>query len=96
MAEVNITPRERPYLVSGPVKLTDVDGREIEHPDRWPSVAAATPQTSLSATHPRHDRLRRHARETDRSPLSTTPASVARRIQPSALACLQHRGQRFP
>ena len=23
-----------PYLVSGPVKLTDVDGREIPHPDQ--------------------------------------------------------------
>lgn len=34
MAEVNITPSEDgPYLVSGPVKLTDVDGREIAHDD---------------------------------------------------------------
>ena len=35
MADVNITPSENgPYLVSGPVKLTDVDGREIPHPDQ--------------------------------------------------------------
>jgi CDGSH-type Zn-finger protein len=33
--DVNITPSENgPYLVSGPVHLTDVDGREIEHPDQ--------------------------------------------------------------
>jgi CDGSH-type Zn-finger protein len=32
---VTITPSENgPYLVSGPVRLTDVDGREIEHPDQ--------------------------------------------------------------
>jgi CDGSH-type Zn-finger protein len=35
MAEVNITPCEDgPYLVSGAVYLTDVDGREIPHPDQ--------------------------------------------------------------
>jgi CDGSH-type Zn-finger protein len=34
MADVNITPSENgPNLVSGPVRLTDVDGREIPHPD---------------------------------------------------------------
>jgi CDGSH-type Zn-finger protein len=34
MADVTITPSENgPYLVSGPVLLTDVDGREIPHPD---------------------------------------------------------------
>ncbi len=34
MAEVNITPSEDgPYVITGPVSLTDVDGREIEHPD---------------------------------------------------------------
>ena len=34
MADVNITPTEDgPYMVSGPVTLTDVDGRVIEHPD---------------------------------------------------------------
>ncbi len=34
MAEVNITPSENgPYFVSGPVTLTDVDGRVIEHAD---------------------------------------------------------------
>jgi CDGSH-type Zn-finger protein len=34
MADVNITPTENgPYLVSGPMRLTDVDGREIPHPD---------------------------------------------------------------
>jgi CDGSH-type Zn-finger protein len=34
MAEVNITPSENgPYIVSGTVTLTDVDGRVIEHPD---------------------------------------------------------------
>ena len=34
MTDVNITPTEDgPYLVSGPVTLTDVDGREIPHPD---------------------------------------------------------------
>jgi CDGSH-type Zn-finger protein len=33
--DVNITPSENgPYLVSGPVRLTDVDGREIDHPDQ--------------------------------------------------------------
>src|SRR5947208_1825623 len=35
MPDVNITPSENgPYLVSGPVHLTDVDGREIPHPDQ--------------------------------------------------------------
>jgi CDGSH-type Zn-finger protein len=34
MADVSITPSENgPYIVSGPVRLQDVDGREIEHPD---------------------------------------------------------------
>ena len=34
MADVTITPSENgPYIVSGPVHLQDVDGREIEHPD---------------------------------------------------------------
>ena len=34
MADANITPSDDgPYLVSGPVQLTDVDGREIPHPD---------------------------------------------------------------
>ena len=32
--EVTITPSENgPYIVTGPVRLQDVDGREIEHPD---------------------------------------------------------------
>jgi CDGSH-type Zn-finger protein len=32
--DVTITPSENgPYIVSGPVRLQDVDGREIEHPD---------------------------------------------------------------
>jgi CDGSH-type Zn-finger protein len=32
MDEVNITPSENgPYLVSGEVRLTDVDGRELPH-----------------------------------------------------------------
>ena len=32
MSDVNITPSKNgPYLVSGPVHLTDVDGREIPH-----------------------------------------------------------------
>jgi CDGSH-type Zn-finger protein len=35
MPDVTITPSEDgPYIVSGPVRLTDVDGREIEHPDQ--------------------------------------------------------------
>jgi CDGSH-type Zn-finger protein len=35
MGEVNITPSEDgPYLVAGPVILTDVDGREIPHRDQ--------------------------------------------------------------
>ena len=35
MADVDITATEKgPYLVSGPVMLTDVDGREIPHPDQ--------------------------------------------------------------
>ena len=30
----SITPSENgPYVVSGSVRLTDIDGREIEHPD---------------------------------------------------------------
>jgi CDGSH-type Zn-finger protein len=34
MPDPNITPSENgPYLVSGLVRLTDVDGREIPHPD---------------------------------------------------------------
>jgi len=34
MADANITPSENgPYIVSGPVRLTDVDGGEIPHPD---------------------------------------------------------------
>jgi len=34
MADVNITPTENgPYLVSGPVELTDPDGRVIPHED---------------------------------------------------------------
>jgi CDGSH-type Zn-finger protein len=34
LAEVNITPSQGgPYIVSGSVTLTDVDGRVIEHPD---------------------------------------------------------------
>jgi len=34
MADANITPSENgPYIVSGPVRLTDVDGSEIPHPD---------------------------------------------------------------
>lgn len=33
MADANITPSENgPYIVSGPVSITDVDGREIPHP----------------------------------------------------------------
>jgi CDGSH-type Zn-finger protein len=35
MPDVTITPSEDgPYLISGPVLLTDVDGREIPHPDQ--------------------------------------------------------------
>ena len=35
MPDVTITPSEDgPYLVSGPVSLTYVDGREIPHPDQ--------------------------------------------------------------
>jgi CDGSH-type Zn-finger protein len=35
MSDVNITPSDGgPYLVSGPVHLTDVDGREIPHPNQ--------------------------------------------------------------
>ena len=34
--EVTITPSENgPYLVSGPVRLTAPDGREIPHPARF-------------------------------------------------------------
>jgi CDGSH-type Zn-finger protein len=34
MVDVNITPSENgPYLVSGAVRLTDVDGRDIPHGD---------------------------------------------------------------
>ena len=34
MADATITPSTNgPYLVSGTVHLTDVDGREIPHPD---------------------------------------------------------------
>jgi CDGSH-type Zn-finger protein len=32
MADINITPSENgPYLVSGAVRLTDVDGRDVPH-----------------------------------------------------------------
>lgn len=32
MADVNVTPSENgPYLVSGEVRLTDVDGRDVPH-----------------------------------------------------------------
>jgi CDGSH-type Zn-finger protein len=32
MSDVNITPSENgPYLVSGAVRLTDVDGRDVPH-----------------------------------------------------------------
>jgi len=35
MPDVTITPSEDgPYLISGSVLLTDVDGREIPHPDQ--------------------------------------------------------------
>jgi CDGSH-type Zn-finger protein len=35
MADVNVTISENgPYVVTGPVKLTDVDGREIPHRDQ--------------------------------------------------------------
>ena len=35
MPDVTITPTEDgPYQVSGPVRLTDADGREIPHPIR--------------------------------------------------------------
>jgi CDGSH-type Zn-finger protein len=35
MADVNITPSTNgPYLVTGPVNVTDVDGRVIAHPDQ--------------------------------------------------------------
>ena len=45
MADVNITPSENgPYIVSGPVALTDIDGRVIEHPD--PMVMCRCGQSS--------------------------------------------------
>jgi hypothetical protein len=51
MADVTITPSENgPYLVSGPVRLTDVDGREIPTPIRCRSAVVAIPATSPSAT----------------------------------------------
>jgi CDGSH-type Zn-finger protein len=35
MPDLTITPSlNGPYLVSGAVRLTDVDGREISHPDQ--------------------------------------------------------------
>ena len=35
MSEVNITPSEDgPYIVTGPVRITDVDGREIPHDEQ--------------------------------------------------------------
>jgi CDGSH-type Zn-finger protein len=35
MPDVTITPSlNGPYLVSGQLRLTDVDGREIPHPDQ--------------------------------------------------------------
>jgi CDGSH-type Zn-finger protein len=35
MPDVTITPSlNGPYLISGRVRLTDVDGREISHPDQ--------------------------------------------------------------
>jgi CDGSH-type Zn-finger protein len=35
MPDITITPSlNGPYLISGTVRLTDVDGREIPHPDQ--------------------------------------------------------------
>ena len=65
MPDVNITPSENgPYIVSGPVTLTDVDGRVIEHPD--PDVDVPMRRILEQAVlrrHTRHDRLRRHPGE---------------------------------
>ena len=53
MADVTITPSENgPYLVSGPVKLTDIDGREIPYPDQMALAVAGARTTSRSATAP--------------------------------------------
>ena len=65
MADVNITPSENgPYLVSGPVKLTDVDGREIpaSRPD-GPLPLRSLEQQAVLRRHPPHHRLRRNAEE---------------------------------
>src|SRR5438105_2801565 len=44
MPDVTITPSEDgPYLVSGEVRLTDVDGREIPHPDLLDANKIADP-----------------------------------------------------
>jgi hypothetical protein len=48
MAEVSITPSvDGPYLVSGAVHLTDIDGREIPHPDQMALAVVAIPTTNL-------------------------------------------------
>ena len=65
MPDVNITPSENgPYIVSGPVTLAAPDGREIEHPDPMAMCRCGhSSQQAVLRRHPRHDRLRRHARE---------------------------------
>jgi hypothetical protein len=50
MPDVTITPSEDgPYQVSGPVFLTDVDGRQIPHPDPRAPTSPST-STALSPT----------------------------------------------
>ena len=53
MSDVTITASENgPYLVSGQVRLTDHDGREIDQPDEITSADAGSRETSRSATAP--------------------------------------------
>jgi hypothetical protein len=59
MPDVTITPSEDgPYLVSGPVLLTDVDGREIPHLDPMsPLPLRPVREQAVLRRHPPHHRL---------------------------------------
>jgi Iron-binding zinc finger CDGSH type len=75
MSDVTITPSENgPYLVSGPVHLTDVDGREIEHPDQM-----ALCRCGHSGAAGRRPPVRRLTCHPSRRNPATTPAISAGR-----------------
>ena len=71
MTDVNITPSEvGPYLVAGPVHLTDVDGRESHIPTKWRSAVVVTRATSRSATDACDHPLRRDIEELIAEPVA--------------------------